>query len=214
MVELLLGHPPVFHQPVPGVAPEALYAVDAVAGVAAPDELALAVADAVVVPAAPAHEAVVGREAVGVGRRGPVDPALDGLRRRLPRDVRDYLGVDPPDTLEQPEDDGLPPGPAPPHAPHPPGAEVALVRLDLAGEGRPLLADLGYPRPEQSVAAVRGATAEAGRLSRRGGRHVGVERLRQLPELALEEMRFCDVPIPRSLSAAHGLIKESFQALN
>lgn len=125
-----------------------------------------------------------------------------------------YLGVDPPDTLEQPEDDGLPPGPAPPHAPHPPGAEVALVRLDLAGEGRPLLADLGYPRPEQSVAAVRGATAEAGRLSRRGGRHVGVERLRQLPELALEEMRFCDVPIPRSLSAAHGLIKESFQALN
>lgn len=146
-VEILLGYTLVFYQPVLGVAPEALDAVDVVARVAPLDELVLAVAHPVMVLAAPVHQAVAGREPVGAHDGVLGYPAVDDLHQRPARDVRDDLRADLPAALEQAEDDCL----ARPAAPHPPCAEAALVGLGLAVEGA---IGLGDPGPQHAVVAV------------------------------------------------------------
>lgn len=192
-VEVLLGYTLVFYQPVLGVTLEALDAVDAVARVAALDELVLAAAHPVMALAAPVDQAVVGGEPVGVHDGALGHLALDDLHRRPAGDVRHDPRVDLATALEQPEDDRLAPRPAAPDAPHAPRAEVALVGLDLAVEGAVGLANLGDPNAEQPVVAVERVAVEARQGGRRERRHVGAEQPRQLPELALREVRVCDV---------------------
>ena len=184
-VEVLLGYPLIFYQPVLGVAPEALDAVDVVARVAPLDELVLPVAHPVMVLVAPVDQAVVGGEAVGVHGRVLGHLSLDCLHQRPAGDVRDDLRVDLSAAFEQAEDDHLAPRPAAPDAPHAPRAEVALVGLDLAVEGAVGLADLGDPDAEQPVVAVDRVAVEARQGGRRERRHVGAEESQQLPELAL-----------------------------
>lgn len=205
-VEVLLGYALVFYQPVLGVAPEALDAVDAVARVAPLDELVLPVAHPVMALVAPVHQVVVGREPVGAHDGALGHLAVDDLHQRPARDVRDDLRVDLAAAFEQAEDDRL--------APHPPRAEAALVGLDLAVEGALGLAGLGDPGPQHAVVAVNRVAVEARQGGRRERRHVGAERPQQLPELALREVRFCDVLVLWNLLAAHGLILEPFRPLN
>lgn len=54
--------------------------------------------------------------------------------------------------------------------------------------------------------AARRVAVETGQLGGGRGRHVGAERPRELPELAIREVGFCDVLILRSVSAGHGPI--------
>lgn len=70
---------------------------------------------------------------------------------------------------------------------------MALVGLDLAVEGAVGLANLGDPNAEQPVVAVDRVAVEARQGGRRERRHVGAEQPRQLPELALREVRVYDV---------------------
>lgn len=205
-VEVLLGYTLVFHQPALRVAPEALDAVDAVARVAALGEPVLAVAHPVMALATPVDQAVAGGEPVGAHDGVLGHLALDRLRQRPAGDVRDDPRVDLAAALGRAEDDRLAPRPAAPDAPHAPRSEVALVGLDLAVEGAVGLADLGYAGAEHAVAAVDRVAVEARQGGRGERRHVGAEQPRQLPELALREVRVIDVLVLRRLLAAHGLI--------
>lgn len=113
-VEVLLGYTLIFYQPVLGVSPEALDAVDMVARVPPLDELVLAVAHPVMVLVTPIDQAVVGREPVSVHYGVLGHLALDDLHQRPAGDVRHDPRIDLAAALEQPEDDCLAPRPRTP----------------------------------------------------------------------------------------------------
>lgn len=171
-----------------GVTPEALDAVDVVGGVARLHELVRPVVDAVVVLVAPVDQAVVGAEAVGADDRALVHFILYDLHQRLARDVRHHPRVDLAVALEQAEDDGLALGPAAALSLHAPGAEVALVHLDLARERGLALADLHDPEAEEAVVAVGGVAVQAAEIGAVDGRDVHAEQLQDLPEFSLRNV--------------------------
>lgn len=111
-------------------------------------------------------------------------------------------------------DDRLAPRPAAPGAPHAPRAEVALVGLDLAVEGAVGPAGLRNAGAGHAVVAIGRVAVGARRGGRGERRRVGAGQPRQLPELALREVRVFDVLVLRCLLAAHGLILEPFRPLN
>ncbi len=64
------------------------------------------------------------------------------------------------------------------------------------------------------MVAVDRVAVEARQGGRGERRRAGAEQPRQLPELALREVRVFDVLVLRCLLAAHGLILEPFRPLN
>ena len=166
--------------------PEALDAVDVCR---ASRELIAPVVNPEVLRVADIDEPVVAAPAVGVDDRVERHPTADyGQKRALPA-VRHDLGVDAAVSFEDAEDDGLARGSAPTLAPHAPGAEVRLIHLDLAAEGRLTLALFGDAFTDSEKDRGDALARQAGQLRHVGGREVEREVAHDLAEFTLRYFR-------------------------
>lgn len=124
---------------------------------------------------------------------GSLDALPSTTRVDVPRVTPGTIRVQTlPPRLGSPETIASPraPRPAAPDAPRAPRAEVALVGLDLDVEGAVGLAGLRNAGAGHAVVAVGRVAVGARRGGRGERRRVGAEQPRQLPELALREVRF------------------------
>ena len=132
-LEFVVANAMKLRQPVLGIAPERLNAIDVVG---ASSEFMVAVIDPKVLLQTEIDQAVIARPAIGVNDAVGIDLAADdGLQRGL-ASIRHDLGIDVIASFEQAKDDGFAASAAPALAANAASTEVGLIGFKLAVERR------------------------------------------------------------------------------
>lgn len=186
-------HPAEPRQPALGVAPEALDAVDVVAGDPSAAELVGPVIDPQVLLAAHVHQAVVARPAVGADDAVEADFAPNRRQKHCFRAVGHHLGVDLVAAFVDAEDGRLPARAPAGFALDAAWTEVAFVDLDGAAEGPFELARLGHALSQAGQEPVGRVAVESCELGDLYGCEIGRHMPQEASKNGLGDSRTGDI---------------------